>query len=340
MPSCSQPPIHAPRACGPLVADYLSSNSESSSRPPTSPKCTVPLNQHITPKRTRKPHCEANTVTPWQPSSSQPSAAQSTHSKAQATYTPSHIPKVTQPAPAMQPQMDIYIESEMCNAIFQDPDFVNHFLPGNEKKLDTVLEHCHASRAYDRRVGKWKLPKKITCEPRLYHPVLKILNTIKSAVHTAGNPSDPYEEPSTTLFQGRWSQTIPSDEAETAGIKPDLVLFEDVDEHWESVQMAVKIKKLPGQCRKLHQDPRINSNFPRFFPKPICASFRSRDPGAYPCRVAALVSAKPPNFILSRFYQLLRSTFYLAGSLSITFLLIVALLWPDFCIVRCISRAT
>jgi hypothetical protein len=76
-------------------------------------------------------------------------------------------------------------------------------------------------------------------------------------------------------------------------------------------------------CRKLHQDPRIYSEFPQIFPKTICAGFQSRDPGAYPCRVAALVSAKPPDFLLSCFYQLLRSTFYLAGSLSITFLLLL-----------------
>jgi hypothetical protein len=142
--------------------------------------------------------------------------------------------------------MDIYIESEMRDAVFHDPDFVNHFLHGNEKKLDAVLEHCHTSRAYDRKAGTWKLPKKITREQRLYKPVLEILNAIKLAMHTVGNPSDPYEESSTTLFQGCWSQTIPSDEAETVGIKPDLVLFEDVDEHWESVRMAVEIKKLPG----------------------------------------------------------------------------------------------
>jgi hypothetical protein len=52
-------------------------------------------------------------------------------------------------------------------------------------------------------------------------------------------------------------------------------------------------------CRKLHQDPQIISDFPQFFPKPICAVFKSRDPGAYPCRVAALVSAKTPEFLLS-----------------------------------------
>jgi hypothetical protein len=57
-----------------------------------------------------------------------------------------------------------------------------------------------------------------------------------------------------------------------------------------------------AMCRKLHQDPRINSDFPRFFPIRICTGFRSRDPGAYPCRLAALVSAKTPEFPLSISY--------------------------------------
>jgi hypothetical protein len=55
-------------------------------------------------------------------------------------------------------------------------------------------------------------------------------------------------------------------------------------------------------CRKLHQDPRNYSNFPRFFPKTICTGFQSRDPGAYPCRDAAFVSAKTPEFFLSIAY--------------------------------------
>jgi hypothetical protein len=61
-------------------------------------------------------------------------------------------------------------------------------------------------------------------------------------------------------------------------------------------------REIPAQCRKLHQDPRIYSEFPQFFPKTICAGFKSRDPGAYPCRVAAFVSAKPPEFLLSISY--------------------------------------
>jgi hypothetical protein len=68
-------------------------------------------------------------------------------------------------------------------------------------------------------------------------------------------------------------------------------------------------------CRKLHRNPRIYSKFPRFFPKTICAGFRSRDPGAYPCRVAALISAKTPEFLLSRFYQYLDQYFFPAGLL-------------------------
>jgi hypothetical protein len=61
-------------------------------------------------------------------------------------------------------------------------------------------------------------------------------------------------------------------------------------------------QQLPCMCRKLHRDPRINSDFPQFFPKPICTGFNSRDPGAYPCQVAALVSAKNLEFLLSFSY--------------------------------------
>jgi hypothetical protein len=65
------------------------------------------------------------------------------------------------------------------------------------------------------------------------------------------------------------------------------------------VEGFVYVSVLRVACRKLHQDPRINSNFPRFFPKTICAGSRSRDPGAYPCQAATLVSTKPLEFLLS-----------------------------------------
>jgi hypothetical protein len=89
-------------------------------------------------------------------------------------------------------------------------------------------------------------------------------------------------------------------------------------------------------CRKLHQDPGIYSEFPRFFPKTICAGFRSRDPGAYPCRVAALISAKTPEFPLSLSYLYLISRFYSCRTIVPHTFLLLVLLWSDINIVRCI----
>jgi hypothetical protein len=96
---------------------------------------------------------------------------------------------------------------------------------------------------------------------------------------------------------------------------------------------AIKLGLPP--CRKLHRHPRFYSDFPQFFPKTICAGFRSRDPGAYPCRAAALVSAQPPEFFLSFSYQYWISTSIHAGLLFPHIPSIVTLLWPDFFIVQC-----
>jgi hypothetical protein len=141
--------------------------------------------------------------------------------------------------------MDIYIESEMRDAIFHDPSFVERFLSGDKTRLGAILEHCHASDAYDTDAASWRLPSSITSEPCLYQPVLDILNTIKRAVDAPSNSSD-NEESVATSFKGYWSRTIPSDEAEIAGIKPDLVLFEGPHEHWETVRMTIEIKQSPG----------------------------------------------------------------------------------------------
>jgi hypothetical protein len=93
-----------------------------------------------------------------------------------------------------------------------------------------------------------------------------------------------------------------------------------------AVQSLLPSQHNPRKCRKLYQNPRINSNFPRFFPKPICAGFRSRDPGAYPCRVAALVKHQDSG--VSPIYIDPSLPFH-AGLLSSTFLLNGTLLWSD-----------
>jgi hypothetical protein len=52
-------------------------------------------------------------------------------------------------------------------------------------------------------------------------------------------------------------------------------------------------------CRKLHQDPRINSDFPHFFRRLYAPVFNHMNTVLIPCRVAALVSAKTLEFLLS-----------------------------------------
>lgn len=145
--------------------------------------------------------------------------------------------------------MDVYIESEMQDAVFHDPRFVDNFLAGDRTRLEEVLEYCRTSDAYNIDTNEWKVPttKRESC---LYGPILDILNTIGAGVHHVDNPpagtasgSDDHARP---LFKDRSSRSIPSDEVETAKIKPDIVLFDSRHEHWETVRMAIEIKKLPG----------------------------------------------------------------------------------------------
>lgn len=157
----------------------------------------------------------------------------------------------------------------MRNAIFCDPNFVEHFLPGNSSRLDAVLEHCRRSEAYDSRNRRWKLPGKIGCESKLYHPVRNTLNAIKHCVDAISHLSlndlenglgssqdeqitdtlsnaDPDDVPLMPDFQDRSSRPIESDEADAINLKPDIVLFDTyTHEHWETVRMPIEIKKRP-----------------------------------------------------------------------------------------------
>ncbi|KDN49821.1 hypothetical protein RSAG8_01886, partial [Rhizoctonia solani AG-8 WAC10335] len=171
--------------------------------------------------------------------------------------------------------MDKYIESELYNAIFHDPKFVDRFLSGDAAKLDRVHKECQRLDNSYRKHEQWELPPVIRTEKSLYNPVLHILNTIKTAVDTVNPPArisssprdrelaspesrDPFtsgDNPSDDFIpeQPKFIDTsryaIPSDRAETKLIKPDLILFEDVEEnqrHWEHVRMPIEIKKLTG----------------------------------------------------------------------------------------------
>ncbi|KAL5636331.1 hypothetical protein ACGC1H_004967 [Rhizoctonia solani] len=171
--------------------------------------------------------------------------------------------------------MDRFIESELHNAIFHDPKFIDRFLSGDTTKLDQVHEKCRSLDTHYSRNGQWKLPSTIKTEKSLYTPVLDILNTIKTAVDTVNLPthtsptsrdrgpaipdsSDPLTSdddpsgdfiPDQPQFINTSTYTIRSDRSETELIKPDFVLFEDVDDkhkHWEHVRMPIEIKKLTG----------------------------------------------------------------------------------------------
>jgi hypothetical protein len=75
--------------------------------------------------------------------------------------------------------MEVYIESEMYNAIFHDPKFVGHYLSGNQEKSEAVDEYCPENNRHYRERGEWELPNTITNESCLYQPILDILDTIK-----------------------------------------------------------------------------------------------------------------------------------------------------------------
>lgn len=93
----------------------------------------------------------------------------------------------------------------------------------------------------------------IKTESTLYKPVLDALNIIREGVHRVksshalnDDSSDHYVPPVHPLFKNCSSQPVPSDEAETEKLKPDIVLFEDGLEHWETVRISIEIKKLRG----------------------------------------------------------------------------------------------
>ncbi|KEP48310.1 putative kinase domain protein [Rhizoctonia solani 123E] len=168
--------------------------------------------------------------------------------------------------------MDKYIESELHNAIFHDPNFIDRFLSGDASKLDRVHKECQRLDSNYCNNDQWKLPPVIRTEKSLYSPVLHILNTIKKAVDTVSPPApinipprnrksdnsnpltsddDPSDDfvPEQPMFIDTSRYIIPSDRAETRLIKPDLILFEDVEDnqrHWEHVRMPIEIKKLTG----------------------------------------------------------------------------------------------
>ncbi|CAE6513664.1 unnamed protein product, partial [Rhizoctonia solani] len=215
-------------------------------------------------------HGEASINTPLSVSSAL------TKSAPTAKSNPSYIDTSRQSvyatsAPATQVEMGKYIESELHNGIFHDPNFIDRFLSGDASKLNRVHKECQRLDSNYCNNDQWKLPPVIRAEKSLYSPVLHILNTIKDAVDTVSpptpiniprnrksdssnpltsddNPSDDFL-PEQPMFIDTSRYIIPSDQAQTRLIKPDLILFEDVEDnqrHWEHVRMPIEIKKLAG----------------------------------------------------------------------------------------------
>ncbi|KAF8685430.1 other FunK1 protein kinase [Rhizoctonia solani] len=157
-------------------------------------------------------------------------------------------PSTAEPKSQKQNTMDIEIEHELRGAIFKDPKFIDHFLSGDDPKLDSVLQSCRENKSQFKR-GKWSFPRLISHENKLYKPVLDVLNTIKNAVDQVhGPPLDlvprSNNRPATVPIIDNHKYPISSDLANTENIKPDLVLFQDEQRHWENVRMPIEVKRL------------------------------------------------------------------------------------------------
>ncbi|CCO37270.1 hypothetical protein BN14_11425 [Rhizoctonia solani AG-1 IB] len=149
-----------------------------------------------------------------------------------------------------QSTMELQLEDELRNVIFHDAKFIDHFLAGDNDKLTKVVKHCRKQDQQLKRKKKWSIPERVSDEKELYAPVLKVLNTIKKAVDDVHGfpeamvPSLEDVEPEVIIDNHKYP--INSDLANTQLIKPDLVLFQDAQRHWENVRLPIEIKRLPG----------------------------------------------------------------------------------------------
>ncbi|KAG8731213.1 hypothetical protein FRC11_004725 [Ceratobasidium sp. 423] len=179
-----------------------------------------------------------------------PSAPSASSRNSRASYTPQTEITTAAPRAITQPEMDAFIESELRNAIFHDPNFVERFLSGATDKLQRIEEHCRSSHQDYNHTREWPMPERVPIEEVLYEPILNVLNTIKQAVDhvyppspspVAGAPDEPPQ-----LFLDGSNSIIRSDLVDAAQIKPDLVLFQDSHRHWENVRIPIEVKTSPG----------------------------------------------------------------------------------------------
>ncbi|KAG9122181.1 hypothetical protein FRC07_001555, partial [Ceratobasidium sp. 392] len=126
-----------------------------------------------------------------------------------------------------QLEMDRFLESEMRDAVFCDPNFVENFLTVDSTRLQAVIDDC------EDEVDAVDLGQNITRERQLYEPIRQVLNIIKEAVHGDRLPD----------FVDVSSEPIESHDDDIAGIKPDLVLFDGPTRHWETVRIPIEVKR-------------------------------------------------------------------------------------------------
>ncbi|CAE6522767.1 unnamed protein product [Rhizoctonia solani] len=192
----------------------------------------------------------ANTNTPNRRSASSRSAPLASARNSRVSSTLQAETTTAAPKVATQPEMDVYIESELHNAIFHDPNFVRRFLSGATDKLQQIERRCRSSNQHYDRTRQWPMPEHVPSENALYDPIVNILNAVKRAVdHVHPPPPSPITgapDESPQLFIDNHKSAIPSDLADTDQIKPDLVLFQDSHRHWENVRIPVEVKTSPG----------------------------------------------------------------------------------------------
>ncbi|KAG9124466.1 hypothetical protein FRC07_011541 [Ceratobasidium sp. 392] len=132
------------------------------------------------------------------------------------------------PDPPRQSKIDALLEAEMEDAIFCDPNFVENYLTIDEARITAALGKCNA------KLDDFHYPK-ITEESQLYKPITSVLNIIKQAVNNVA-------EKTLSDFEDVHKKPILSHGEDTIGLMPDLALFNDATQHWETVRMPIEVK--------------------------------------------------------------------------------------------------
>ncbi|KAG8705660.1 hypothetical protein FRC08_001526 [Ceratobasidium sp. 394] len=163
-------------------------------------------------------------------SASRASSKLSNFRTADSTYSRTSATPLATAEPARQHDMGRLLECEMEGAIFCDPNFVDNFLTVDSTGLQTVLDDCKDD------LDRFHFQERTTRERQLYDPIRGVLNIIKQSVD--GVP----DLDNLPAFVDVSAQPIPSHYDDTAGIKPDLALFDGSTHHWGTMRMPVEVK--------------------------------------------------------------------------------------------------